>query len=60
VTGSDGAVQTLTGTTFGVQVQALESGSGASGSIAVQISTGRCLGAFAAVAVGIFGAMVAL
>jgi hypothetical protein len=49
--------QVVTGTTFGIQ--AVESGSGA-GSIAVHVSTARGIGAFAAVAAGIFGAMIAL
>lgn len=57
VTGSDGSTQTLTGTTFGIQ--AVESDSGAS-PIAVQVSTGRGLGIFAALAAGVFGAMIAL
>lgn len=56
VTGSDGSAQTLTGTTFGIQ--AVESGSGAP--LAVQVSTVRGLGLFAALAAGVFGAMVAL
>lgn len=57
VTGSDGATQTLTGTTFGIQ--AVESDSGA-GAIAVHVSTGRGIGAFVAVAAGVFAAMIAL
>ena len=57
VTDSDGATQVLTGTTFGIQ--AVESDSGA-GPIAVQVSTGRGIGMFVAVAAGVFGAMIAL